>query len=307
MGDGGMGQGVIRSSGDEVSSAVLEGHLHLARQYAPTLPQLLEAGTASQKPSAWVTLTMLDALLVDALGPTVFDAIFMRHTHIAFPGLSQAFVSATKPSQLLFYFSSRYLPEHAPGVIAAAEAHGGGAKCTVSLINRRSGGMAFLRSLSCALQALLAEACRGEPEVEVHYGAESLTLTTTLPEHFGIDAGTPHPASIEAAREEIARLSRALRASYSLAGGPPPVKDDGAYDAAARTAARLRAAAMRWQLTGRQTEVLAHLLAGRSNKEIAVALHCSVATTATHVLAILRKTNMHSRQELVAHYWSEAL
>ncbi len=280
--------------------------MQLARQYVPTLPQLLDANVASPRPSAWVTLTMLDALLVDSLGPTVFDALFMRHTNMAFPGLSQAFVSATKPSQLLFYFSSRYLPEHAPGVIAAAENYNGGVKCTLSLVNRRSGGMAFLRSLSCAIQALLAEACLGEFDVEVFYGAESLTLTATLPEHFGIDANTSYPASIEAAREEIARLSRALRAVSSRAEGSSSPQGDDVSDAAARAAVRLKTAAARWQLTTRQAEVLAHLLAGRSNKEIAVAIHCSVATTATHVLAILRKTNVHSRQELVAHYWSEA-
>lgn len=176
-----VGQEVSTSSRDDVSPTLLEGHMQLARQYVPTLPQLLEANVASPRPSAWVTLTMLDALLVDSLGPTVFDALFMRHTNMAFPGLSQAFVSATKPSQLLFYFSSRYLPEHAPGVIAAAENYNGGVKCTLSLVNRRSGGMAFLRSLSCAIQALLAEACLGEFDVEVFYGAESLTLTATLP------------------------------------------------------------------------------------------------------------------------------
>lgn len=304
MGDGDWGRGLDESLEDDVSSAMLEGHMLLARQYAPSLTQLVETGIASSKQSTWIKLTVLDALLVDTLGTTVFDALFMRHTHIAFPGLNQAIMPAKKPSQLLFFFSNRYLPGHVPGVIAAVEPHGGGVRCTISLLNRRAGGIALLRSLSCALLSLLGEACQESPDVEVHYGAESLTLTAVLPEQFDVEAKTSPPASIEPAREEAVRLPRTSQADLLPTDSHKPARRDESRDVPDRTA-RLNAAAVRWKLTARQSQVLAHLLAGRSNKEIAVALHCSVATTATHVLTILRKTNTHSRQELVAYFWGD--
>ena len=50
-------------------------------------------------------------------------------------------------------------------------------------------------------------------------------------------------------------------------------------------------------LTPREREVLAHLVAGRTNAEIADALFLSVKTVGIHVSNVLRKTGTHSRGE----------
>lgn len=52
-------------------------------------------------------------------------------------------------------------------------------------------------------------------------------------------------------------------------------------------------------LTPRETEVLEHLIRGRSNPEIADVLHISAETVHTHVASIRRKLNVQSRRELI--------
>ena len=52
-------------------------------------------------------------------------------------------------------------------------------------------------------------------------------------------------------------------------------------------------------LTAREAQVAALVSEGRSNPEIASALHISVETVRTHVATILRKLNVQSRRELI--------
>ena len=59
-------------------------------------------------------------------------------------------------------------------------------------------------------------------------------------------------------------------------------------------------AARRWQLTERQQEVLEAILRGRSNKEIALALHCAERTIEAHITELLRKIGVDSRLGLAA-------
>jgi DNA-binding NarL/FixJ family response regulator len=54
------------------------------------------------------------------------------------------------------------------------------------------------------------------------------------------------------------------------------------------------------RLTGREAEVLPLLQQGRSNAEIALALHVSVETVRTHARNIYRKFGVSSRRELAA-------
>lgn len=57
------------------------------------------------------------------------------------------------------------------------------------------------------------------------------------------------------------------------------------------------------RLTGRETDVLRQVATGRSNGEIALALHVSEGTVKTHVAAILRKLDLRDRtQAAVAAY-----
>lgn len=55
---------------------------------------------------------------------------------------------------------------------------------------------------------------------------------------------------------------------------------------------------MDWRLTPREREVLARVLKGQSNKEIALALTCSSRTVEFHVRNILRKAGASTRVAL---------
>ena len=63
-------------------------------------------------------------------------------------------------------------------------------------------------------------------------------------------------------------------------------------------------ARLRWHLTPRQTQVLAHLALGRSNRALAAALGCAESTVELHVTALLEKAQCESRAHLVARLWS---
>jgi DNA-binding CsgD family transcriptional regulator len=67
---------------------------------------------------------------------------------------------------------------------------------------------------------------------------------------------------------------------------------------------RLERATVAWHLTPRQTEVLAHVVAGLANKEIAAELGCAEKTVELHVTRILRKAGVTSRAQLTARFWS---
>lgn len=60
-------------------------------------------------------------------------------------------------------------------------------------------------------------------------------------------------------------------------------------------------------LTPRQTEVLDRVVRGEANKEVAAWLGCSEAAVEVHVTALLRRTGLSSRVELVARFWTGRL
>ena len=66
---------------------------------------------------------------------------------------------------------------------------------------------------------------------------------------------------------------------------------------------RVGATAALWQLTPRQASVMALLVEGLANKEIALRLGCSVGTIENHVTCILRRANVSSRAALTAAFW----
>lgn len=69
---------------------------------------------------------------------------------------------------------------------------------------------------------------------------------------------------------------------------------------------RLDRAIAAWQLTPRQAEVLARVVAGLANKEIASELDCADNTIELHVTRLLRKAEVTSRTQLIARFWSES-
>jgi DNA-binding CsgD family transcriptional regulator len=66
---------------------------------------------------------------------------------------------------------------------------------------------------------------------------------------------------------------------------------------------RLAAAAEKWRLTLRQTEVLRCLVHGAANKEIAFELACVEGTVELHVTALLCKAGVKTRAQLMARFW----
>jgi DNA-binding NarL/FixJ family response regulator len=68
---------------------------------------------------------------------------------------------------------------------------------------------------------------------------------------------------------------------------------------------KLDSAARRWTLTDRQLQVLSGLARGRSNKELANELGCSMKTVETHVTELLRRSHQDSRLSLVATFWRD--
>lgn len=70
---------------------------------------------------------------------------------------------------------------------------------------------------------------------------------------------------------------------------------------------RLRDARARLGLTPRQADVLDRVVRGESNKEVAAWLGCSEAAVEVHITALLRRTGLSSRVELVARFWTGRL
>jgi DNA-binding CsgD family transcriptional regulator len=66
----------------------------------------------------------------------------------------------------------------------------------------------------------------------------------------------------------------------------------------------LQRVARAYGLTPRQTEVLDAVVAGLSNKEIAVRHSCAENTVELHVTNLFRKLSVQSRTQLVAKFWS---
>lgn len=60
-----------------------------------------------------------------------------------------------------------------------------------------------------------------------------------------------------------------------------------------------------WDLTERQRQVLALVVRGKSNKEIASELHCAERTVEIHVTHLLRKSGAASRAMITAKFWTQ--
>lgn len=72
----------------------------------------------------------------------------------------------------------------------------------------------------------------------------------------------------------------------------------------ADTGVRVTRAAEVWALTRAQSEVLAEVVFGKTNKEIAAELGIAEATVEVHVTALLRKAHAGNRASLVATFWT---
>jgi DNA-binding CsgD family transcriptional regulator len=84
--------------------------------------------------------------------------------------------------------------------------------------------------------------------------------------------------------------------------GEPPPSSRGRVARAARDG-RLRELAEEWQLSDRQRSVLALLVDGLGNREIAVRLGCSIGTIENHVTKLHKRAAVDNRAALTATFW----
>lgn len=89
-----------------------------------------------------------------------------------------------------------------------------------------------------------------------------------------------------------------IAAGVELSGFEPSKEGDG-------FSPRFSRAARVWELTDRQQQVLALLVRGKSNKEIAAQLQCAERTVEIHVTHLLRKSAAASRAMITAKFWTE--
>jgi DNA-binding CsgD family transcriptional regulator len=104
---------------------------------------------------------------------------------------------------------------------------------------------------------------------------------------------------VRRARDSVVRLVLGFAAD----GAPMTFSFGGTSAGSAQS--RLEAARLAWELTDRQQTVLACVIEGASNKEIAETLGCAENTVEFHVTQLLRRARVTSRARLMAHFWSK--
>jgi DNA-binding NarL/FixJ family response regulator len=127
-----------------------------------------------------------------------------------------------------------------------------------------------------------------------------LILTTFADEASIVDvlrAGARGYLTKDADRAEVAAAVRAVAQGHTTLGGDVGGKLVAAAAAAAPPGPDL---AGRFNLTGREVEVLALIGDGLSNSEIASALFVGVSTVKTHINAIFAKLGVRDRAQAIA-------
>ena len=109
-------------------------------------------------------------------------------------------------------------------------------------------------------------------------GASGFLLKTTPPAELTAAIRGVHRGELLFAPSVTRRLVATYVAGPPRAAGPPPVLT---------------------RLTDRERDVFAHLARGRSNAEIAAALHLGETTVKTHVARILAKLGLRDRVQAV--------
>jgi DNA-binding NarL/FixJ family response regulator len=84
-----------------------------------------------------------------------------------------------------------------------------------------------------------------------------------------------------------------------LSGGSGPIRSV--------PVAKVERVAFQWGLSTKQRLVLAELVMGKRNKEIAATLGCAEVTVEYHLSAIRRKTGLHGRAALISRFWIDAV
>jgi len=163
------------------------------------------------------------------------------------------------------------------------------------------------------IERMMSEAQPGLPglvtALEAVAGPSFLVTASGNIEHanlIGRRALEQHPREVRTGvRDWLAHIARRN-------GSPPIEVDQGGTtpryvvvlrDEPWMEAARMSAAARAWRLSARQAEVLAHLVRGDTNKDIAAKLGVSPRTVEIHTSAILRKAGAETRTHLARLVW----
>jgi len=137
---------------------------------------------------------------------------------------------------------------------------------------------------------------------ECHHGVQVIALTSFQEEDLierALQAGAIGYLLKNVPADELARAVRKAHAGRSTLA--PEATE------ALIQATRRRSGQIDYGLTGREQEVLALLMEGLSNAEIAERLVVSVATVKFHMRGILSKLGVSSRAEAVALAWEQNL
>jgi len=144
----------------------------------------------------------------------------------------------------------------------------------------------------------------GGPTGSIPLDALLLPALVVSPEGEPVEANGPARALLFANRELlVADLLRGLRTGAGPFALLPLCGARSSWFLAVRLGGpseRSQAAARRWRLTRRQSEVLALVARGCSNRAIAAELSCARSTVELHVSAILERTGCRARAEVVA-------
>jgi DNA-binding CsgD family transcriptional regulator len=136
-----------------------------------------------------------------------------------------------------------------------------------------------------------------------HIGLDAAHVTASYDAEHGIyDVALPKSRTLVDRAFPLLRKSAQLVLGSELLGSPLTLGFEAPTD---EVGCRVSAAQQRWNLTARQAEVLAALVEGDSNKEIAQRLGCAENTVELHVTGLLRRAGVDSRLRLVSHYWSK--
>ena len=139
-------------------------------------------------------------------------------------------------------------------------------------------------------------------EVERESSGDPSAINAELDEHA--DAYVERIAQLVGSTPKIADAKFSSGTAAVVNEPPiaePPPSSRGRMRAARNS--RVGEIAGLWRLTPRQASVMALLVEGLANKEIALRLGCSVGTIENHVTCILRRAKVGSRGALTAAFW----
>ena len=139
-------------------------------------------------------------------------------------------------------------------------------------------------------------------EVDRESSGDPSAINAELDEHAGVYVERIAKLLGSAPKIADAKFSSGTVAlSNEPPSAEPPPSSRGRMRAARNS--RVDEIASLWHLTPRQASVMALLVEGLANKEIALRLGCSVGTVENHVTSIFRHANVGSRAALTAAFW----